>query len=378
MKKRILHIITSLNVGGAERALFTLLNNGLEERYENIVVSLIDLGHYGPLLVAQGVSVHVFSINKNLSAIQALIRIGAFSKSVAPHIIQGWMYHGNFVAFLISKFWVRSGILTWNVRITLESLQTWPLITRFLVYVQRLLSASPHLIIYNSDRSKRQHIQYGFSRRNTCVIANGFDTEYWKPAQRYYSGFRSSLGLAPDSILIGFVGRNHEEKNIANFLQALSGVLNSNREIYAILIGRGVSAQSENLAFYAGRLPEEKVFFLGERIDISEIMPSFDLFCLPSKGEGFPNVIGEAMACAVPCIATDVGDVSMIVGDTGWVVPSNDSDSLRDAINDAVSLDRNRRFELGLKARARIESMFSIKSTVSKYISVYDNALLEK
>jgi glycosyltransferase involved in cell wall biosynthesis len=110
---------------------------------------------------------------------------------------------------------------------------------------------------------------------------------------------------------------------------------------------------------------------LGKRNDIPHINATLDIACSSSLGESFPNAIGEAMACGVPCVVTDVGDLKKLVGDTGLVVPTNDPEALANAIIELLNKPETVRQNLGKQARERIEKSFSIKSIVSEYEQLY-------
>jgi len=101
-------------------------------------------------------------------------------------------------------------------------------------------------------------------------------------------------------------------------------------------------------------------------------MSSADLFVSSSLDEGFPNVIGEAMACGTPCVVTDAGDSAYIVGNTGVVVPPNDSGSLAKGITEMLSYDSEGRRKIGLQARQRILDNFDIKNIANQYENLYN------
>ena len=115
----------------------------------------------------------------------------------------------------------------------------------------------------------------------------------------------------------------------------------------------------------------DRVHLLGYREDLHCLYSGFDIAVSSSRNEGFPNVVGEAMCCGVPCVVTDVGDSAWIVGDTGRVVPSRDSAALAKGILDLIAAGEAARKELGARARKRIEEMFSIRSVVERYDGEY-------
>jgi glycosyltransferase involved in cell wall biosynthesis len=111
---------------------------------------------------------------------------------------------------------------------------------------------------------------------------------------------------------------------------------------------------------------------LGYRSDIEYLLPVVDVLCLSSAfGEGFPNVLGEAMACGIPCVSTDVGDARSIVGDTGLIVPVRDPASLAHAIIDLIDRGPAARGHLGRAARERIEAEYSLPRIVEQYAALY-------
>ena len=119
----------------------------------------------------------------------------------------------------------------------------------------------------------------------------------------------------------------------------------------------------------------KNIIFLGQQSNIHNLMKMFDLLCLSSKAEGFPNVIGEAMSSGIPCVTTDVGDAKDIVGETGWVSPPSDPVSLANCLDNAL---KNRHKQLrvyGKIARKKIINQFSIEEVKNQYISLYNSTL---
>jgi glycosyltransferase involved in cell wall biosynthesis len=106
-------------------------------------------------------------------------------------------------------------------------------------------------------------------------------------------------------------------------------------------------------------------------------MPGLDLLCLSSSTEGFPNVIGEAMACGVPCVTTDAGDAGNIVEKTGWVVPTRNPKALAEALSNALNLSPIERGQLGNAGRTRIKSNFSLRAVIEQYATLYDTITQE-
>jgi glycosyltransferase involved in cell wall biosynthesis len=110
---------------------------------------------------------------------------------------------------------------------------------------------------------------------------------------------------------------------------------------------------------------------MGEREDVEEVTAALDIASLVSYGEGFPNIICEAMACGVPCVVTDVGDSARIVGDAGRVVPSRDPQALAAAWNALIDLGEEGRRGLGMAARQRVKERFDLSDVVREYEKLY-------
>jgi glycosyltransferase involved in cell wall biosynthesis len=240
----------------------------------------------------------------------------------------------------------------------------------------KVASRQPDHIVYNSFVSQAQHETFGYHAAYSLVIPNGFDTTLWQPNAATRHLRRAELGLRHGDKLVGFVGRYHPMKDIPNFLQAMARLMATDPHVHCSIIGEDAGFENPALAPYFKALPEARRHVFGPRDDVAQMMQGFDLLCLSSKwGEAFPNVIGEAMACGVPCVATDVGDCRHIVGDTGRIVATSDPIALSRAAGDMLLLDETARLSLGVKARARIDKHFSLSTTVDRYTTLYNSIL---
>lgn len=365
----ITHIITGLGAGGAERALHAILTNGLEGPFRNRVISLMGLGHYGPLLKGAGIPVTCLNMRPGRPSPLALVRLLAACSEAPADIIQGWMTHGNLAATLVRATTQRPAALAWNIRWSLEGLAEAKLTTRMLTRLGLWLSDGPQAILYNSARSRQQHAAFGYQDTRAHYMPNGFDTKQWAADPVIRRAVRAEFGLQDTSRVIGFVGRGHAEKDPANLFAAFEQVAAAHPDVTLVAVGRDL----DRFATASGR-----IILPGQRDDIPRLMQAFDVFCLSSRVEGFPNVIGEAMASGLPCVTTDVGDAANIVADTGWVAAPRDSNALAAALNEALSLPSEALRQRGRAARARIEQEFSIQAIVSRYAALYENLKRER
>lgn len=365
-RKRITHIITGLGVGGAERMLHSLLTGGLQNHFDNTVISLTDDGHYGALLRETGVKVTCLNMKSWPHLLKAPSALSRALRNAQPDLIQGWMYHGNLASHLARPLCDRSPAVHWNIRTSLDDLSQIRRATRLVANLCKRVSGGIDRIIYNSSRSRAQHCRWGFDDTNAIVIPNGFDMTYWQADPRARQAARYEMQVAPDTTVVGFVGRAAPVKGLPTLLSAFRSVLNHHPSAVMVLVGRDM----ERLDLSG--IPADRIRLMGQRSDVAQLLSGFDLFCLSSLVEGFPNVIGEAMACGLPCIATDVGDSKMIVGDAGWVVEPDDPVAYGVVLDKALSLDSDERVRMGALARERIASHFSLGEIMDTYRDLYE------
>jgi glycosyltransferase involved in cell wall biosynthesis len=366
---KVLHIITDLDTGGAEMMLYKLLSSLQDEKLNSSVISLIGRGSITEKIETLGVKVESLDLKQGARpSWKAIKKLRQLIQSSNPDIVQGWMYHGNIAAtiavFLFNPM-CRKVKLFWNIRQTLYNLKQEKLQTRWLIVLGRWLTFIPKSIIYNSNLSVEQHCNIGYSVKKTKMIPNGFDLQKFYPDQNNYQQFRKELKLSKSAILIGHISRLHPMKDHATLLRAIDRItehisdFDSDQEVIFLLIGFGVTSKLSN---------NTAIRFLGGRSDIPKIMSSLDILVSSSAwGEGFPNVIGEAMASEVPCVVTDVGDSAYIVGKYGKVCPIGDDQCIARSLLQLIE-DKQNRNTLGKGARQRIEENYSMDKIKKEYL----------
>ena len=373
---KILHVITGLSTGGAEMMLYKLLSGMNRERFEPVVISLTDRGTLGDRIESLGIPVHPINLKLGKStplSIWCLIRT---LRQIQPDLIQGWMIHGNLAAQLASFSMPKKVPILWNIRHSALSKSDASPVTLLLIKQLSYLSHLPARIIYNSKVGACDHENIGYNPNKTQVISNGFDTKLFKISLETRRRFRGELGLSEDVFLMGLIGRFHPMKDHSNFLQAAKKLLETKPNVQFVLAGKEVNW--DNLLLRRLILELEitnQVHLLGERADIPYITAALDIATSASYGEGFPNVIGEAMSCGVPCVVTDVGDSAWIVGNTGQVVQPRNPEALCAGWLKLIEMGVEARRDLGAKARQRIEELFSIESIVQQYERLYQQVI---
>jgi glycosyltransferase involved in cell wall biosynthesis len=366
---RVCFISTGLNPGGAETALAALVLGLAEAGVQALVVALRGAGRLVERLRERQISVTSLGVEGIASLSAVLPRIVSDVRSFRPDLVQGWMYHGNLVATAIAP--LCGAPLLWGVRQALGAPERESAATNRLIRVAATLSRRPVCIIYNSERARADHEAIGYSSMHGTVIDNGFDTETLKPDGAARARWRSELGFAEDTILVGHLARYHPVKDHATFLRAAAEVHRRARGVRFLMAGQDVeNSNRELVATIRGLGVERAVALLGPVDNVASVLPAFDIACVSSRSEGFPNVLGEAMSCGVPCVSTDVGDAARIIGPTGRVVPVGDSAQLAGAVL-ALALDPGQRSQLGTEARRRVVELFSRRVMTDRYARLY-------
>ncbi len=337
------------------------------------MISLRDEGTFGVRIRELGVPVHALKMNTRIPAPKVLAQLRQCVRCFQPDVIQGWMYHGNIATNLAGMFSPKRPAVVWNVRHSLYALADEKPLTRLVIRANRWQSGNPDAIIYNSRVSREQHEAFGFCSTKGRVIPNGFDVERLKPDALLCTEVRREFGIPESAVVIGHVARFHPMKGHAPFLHAAEQVAREHQSVRFLVVGRDVSPHNPALA---GIVPPEllgRFVFPGERPDVYRLMQALDVLVMSSKwGEGFPNVLGEAMACGVPCVTTDIGDSSDIVGSTGVVAPSPNSEALAQGMLAVLSKTPEELQALGLAARERVLARYGLDSVVMQYGELYE------
>jgi glycosyltransferase involved in cell wall biosynthesis len=366
------HVITGLSTGGAEMMLFKLVS-GSHADVSSSVISLSGSGTIGPAISALGVPVHELGMSRAIPDPFKLLALMRLTRESGPDLIQGWMYHGNLMATLASAATHGRVPVLWNIRQTIYDLGRERRLTAVVVRLGARLSRYPAAIVYNSITSAEQHEAIGYRTDKRVILPNGFDCEMFHPDAEARSSLRKELGLPVDSVLIGLIARYHPMKDHAGFLKAAGQLRRSHPAVHFVLAGTGVtSEQAALVAAIKQERIERAVFLLGERKDTPRINAALDIACSASAwGEGFSNSIGEAMACGVPCVVTNIGDSAFLVADSGISVPAGKPEALADALGQLVEAGAERRSLMGKAARQRIKGEFSLPAVVNRYVDLY-------
>lgn len=370
---RIIHVIVGLNVGGAELMLSRLvLSSKLESGVQHVVVSLTESGIVGRQLESLGVTVHSLGMRSAIEIPRVVMQLAKLVRSERPDIVQTWMYHADLIGGLAARLAGCRNVI-WGIRTTAVSAGG----KRSTMAVRKICSLLsrhvPRTIVCAAEASRVAHIDVGYDKSKMVVIPNGFDFSRLTATPANRAMCRASCGIVDGEVVIGIVGRFHPAKDHQNFVKAAGLVARRFPNVRFMMVGRELDSNNNLLADWieATGCPERFVL-LGERKDVPICLSAMDIFCLSSRTEGFPNVIGEAMAMALPCVATDVGDAGMVIGNAGFIVPKEDSVQLADGLLSCLQLSPEDRVAMGNRGRARVMAEFSMDRAQERFGALYE------
>jgi glycosyltransferase involved in cell wall biosynthesis len=370
---RVAHIITGLGVGGAETMLYKLVSSMDRASFDLEVISLMDIGPIGLRIEALGIPVRALGMRPGAASPAHLLRLARWLRQFRPDVIQTWMYHADLVGGL-AAWLARCPSLAWGIRHSnldpTKNKRSTILTAKACAKLSRQL---PARIVCCSEASQQIHSRLGYDADRMIVIPNGFDLSAFHPDSSARQSVREELCLAMETPLIGQVGRFHPQKDYQTFAQA-AALLHADRpDVHFVLCGDQLTWQNQTLKGWLEKAGVTSVcHLLGARLDIPRLDAAFDLAASSSSlGEGFPNVIGEAMACEVPCVVTDVGDSALIVGDTGRIAPPQSPEAFAAAWRDLLSMSLHQRQQLGRAARCRVQELFNLPNITRRYEALY-------
>jgi len=371
--RRIVFIITGLSTGGAEMMLFKVLERLDRQRFAPHVISLTTLGELGTRIAALGIPVDAMGMKPGLPSPLGFIRLVRLLKRLKPDVVHTWMYHADLLGGLAARLAEVSSV-AWCIRNSNLDKDKTKFSTRAVVGLCALISKwVPSRILSCSEKARQVHVGCSYAAWKMVVVPNGFDLSQFKPDSDARSRVRAELGITDQTPLVGLIGRFDPQKNHVGFFEA-AGLLHRHMpHVHFVLAGQGVDVSNAALmqaVTHNGVLVNTHL--LGLRRDIPSLMAALDVLASSSSyGEAFPNVLGEAMACGVPCAVTDVGDSAYIVGDTGRVVATGDMTGLAHALAGILELPTAERLALGEAARTRVATHFEIGHITRQYEAFY-------
>ena len=370
---RVTHIINGLERGGAEFVLARLVARLDRRIIDNRVISLTGPGSIGREIADTGIPVSAFSFTRGPTDALKYLRLIQAIRSGAPDIVQTWMYHSDLIGGSAARL-SDSVPVIWNLRQSnFDPGKTKRSTLRIARASAHLSAHVPWAIVCGSFAARDIHARFGYDADKMLVIANGFDSEQFRPDPERGHVFRTWLGEDENSPLVGLSARYHPQKDHETFLRAAVEVARSVPSSRFVMFGDRVDETNKELLRLVSDLGlSDRVRMLGTLADPRDAYCAMDIVVSSSAfGEGLPNVLGEAMSCAVPCVSTDVGDCRWLIGSTGIIVPPSQPRALARAIADVLEADAGKRQAMGRDARQRIQKEFPLDTMVQRYELLY-------
>ncbi len=370
-------IITGLEPNGAETMLLKVLTHIDRQQFSPNVISLTTVGEIGIRIQALGISVEALGMKPGFPSPFALWQLSRRLNAIQPDVIHTMMYHANLLGTAAARMAGISAI-SWSIHHSNLSRRANKRTTLAVVAAgARLSHWLPISILSCSEFARKVHVNYGYSGEKMVVIPNGFEVSRFKPDAAARVAVRQELGVDADTPLVGLIGRFNPQKNHAGFFDAARLLHRSIPTVHFVLAGPGIVQENRELMRAVEAADVMGVtHLLGPRNDLPLLMAALNVLASSSIGEAFPNVLGEAMACGVPCAVTDVGDSAYIVGDTGRVVASEDMVALATAMEYLLSLRPEEQRMIEKRVRKRVIDHFEIRKVTKLYEEFYLMTLL--
>jgi len=352
--------------GGAERQLIYLIKNLNKYKFRVGVLLFYD---EGPLLsdlyALNDVEIFILQKKSRWDIFGFVARLIKTTRSFNADVVYGFLDVPNIFAFLAGK--MSGANVVFGVRSSNMDFKRYGLELVFVYWLEILLSHFTDRLIVNSHAGFEYHARKGISPEKMEIVPNGFDGHYYQKSIGKAMVLRKKWGISESYILIGLVGRIDPMKGHETFLQMADILQSEFSQLRFVCVGEGERNYWQALISLANDMGLGKIHvWAGTQTDMPAVYNAIDILVSSSLyGEGFSNVIGEAMLCEVPCVVTDVGDSALIVADNGRVVAPNDPFELADAVSEIIRMPEVERFELGKQARQRIVNEFKIEDMVA-------------
>ncbi len=354
-------------------ALYRLILEFRGSEYSHTVIVLTPGGGLFNRFVESGIKLIVLDVRR--SPISDMIRLYRLMRTLQPDIVQTWLYHADFLGGLAARV---AGIrnVIWGVRTT----DVDGGCARATAFVRQACASLsrwvPHTIVCVAEAARRSHSLVGYDPRRMVVVGNGFDLAALTSGQSQRGQLRAQCGFEKDDVVVGTLGRFNLDKDHANFVQAAGQLARRHPRLRFLMVGEQLDANNHDLmGWIAATGHADRFVLLGERSDVAVCLAAMDIFCLSSRTEAFPNVVGEAMAMGLPCVSTDVGDVAVLMADTGVLVPKADPTALAQGVAGLMARGPAYREQMGQKARERIRLTFTMACVRQRFERIYENVI---
>lgn len=361
---RVVLLARKLDQGGAERQIVALAK-ALKERGRDVHVVLFYFGGvFDGELAAAGVPVHFVGKRGRWDVVGFLVRLALILRRLRPVTVYSFLDLPNILAALLRPA-VGRPRLVWSIRAAGMEMRHYDWLSRLVPRLEAGLSRTADVVVANSHAGSAWAVSRGFPAARMAVVENGIDTIRFHPDPKGRAEVRNEWKVNANNRLIGLVARLDAMKDHRNFLQACALLAARRNDLRFVCVGGGASSYRAELEEFAGHVGiADRLIWAGARQDMPAVYCAMDIACSCSAfGEGFSNAVGEAMACGVACVVTDVGDSARIVGEIGEVAPPRNADAFAGAL-DRMLARLEEDAAIGCKARTRIVDEFSVERMV--------------
>jgi len=372
---KVLHVTPGLESGGAEMLLAQLVGAMDRDRFENTVISLTDEGPIlGRKIRDRNIALTALNFPRGIPNPALVLKLAGEIRRQQPAIVQTWMYHANAVGSIACAL-AGQRKLVWGIHNAKFDATSFKPQTVRMIYLNKSMSGRfPVKITCSSDAARTVHAELGYPESKLVTIMNGIDTDEFVPSTSARAEVRADLGIDMSTPVVGMVARYMPQKDHATFIRA-AGILHRRRpDVRFVLCGMGVSRETAGLwSAIVDAGVSDVTMLLGLYPDTtSRLNTAFDVATSSSAfAESFCIALGEAMACGVPCVTTDMEGPAALVGDVGIVVPIGDAEAMAAAWEAKLDLSAEARAESAERSRRRIIEHFSLKAMVRQYEDLY-------
>jgi glycosyltransferase involved in cell wall biosynthesis len=371
---RIVLLIRSLETGGTQRQVMALAR-GLAQRGHHVTVAAF-YARSNPWPAVEGGRVRLALVNKKSRWHLASFFFGlvALIRRTQPDVVYSFLPDANLLAMLAKPFagWPAT---VWSIRASIVDLRRTDFLSRLFYALQRRMARLADHIVVNSNAGFRHHLPNSFPAGRCSIIFNGIDCNALRVERKAGLPLRSAWGVNPDQKLVGIVARLDPIKDHETFLAAAARIAEHRGDVLFVCVGGGGTALKRQLEASQVRLGlGGRVIWAGEQADMLAVYNALDLLVLTSIGEGFPNVLAEAMACGLACVSTEAGEAQTILGDEGKVVPVGDADAIAEACLRCLDAEakaggdvRNHRHSMIAK-RFGLETLYDLTETTLRQV----------
>lgn len=371
---KIIHLISSLDSGGAEAILSQLVSK--DKKNKHIVISLTSLGTYGAILKIRNIETYHLNFPKGKLSLKGLAKLYKIIKeNKDAHAIQTWMYHADLIGSIFGGFFKIP--VFWGIHNTSlepgKSSRSSIIISKICAKISK---KSPRKIISCAQSARKHHESIGYYSDKFITIPNGYDIERFSPDEKKRNKIRNEFNIKNEDLVFANIARYDPYKDHKNLINSFGLLKEKNYNFILILTGSGINEENKSLVdLIKSHKLQDNVIMTGQRNDVDSILNAADFHVLSSSAEAFPNVLAEAMACGIPCITTDVGDARLIIDRYGWINPINSPNKLFDNLEKAILIKNNNEKINLLKQNCRkhIVENYSIEKMIKNYISSWEN-----